>query len=202
MKLRIAAILLWPGSTIAANTNTLPALAPPYGELPATFWEYHAAAIIASVVSLVLLAVLIGWKLLQPRPPVILPPDTVAREALAKLLQQPEDGKCLSEISQIVRRYAATVFEFPPGQLTTAEFCAALVHDQNIRGDLAGSLSGFLRECDQRKFARSSVLTRRGPLEGGTPNPLPPLNAAHRALELISLVKEIRDRRDACPTRT
>ncbi len=182
--------------------DALPALAPPYGELPATFWEQHGAAIIAGVASLAVLAGLIVWKLLQPRPPVVLPPERVAREALAKLLQKDEDGKCLSEISQILRGYAAAVCEFPPGELTTAEFCAALDRNENVPGEFAQSISSFLRECDERKFARSQASARPGPPEGGTPNALPPLNAANRALELISLVKETRDRQDACPTRT
>ena len=70
-----------------ASTNALPALAPPYGEIPPTFWERHGTMILVGGIALIVLAVLILWKLLQPKPPVILPPEVLAREALTKLLQ-------------------------------------------------------------------------------------------------------------------
>ena len=67
------------------STNALPALAPPYGEIPPTFWERHGTAILVGGVALIALAVLILWKLLQPKPPVILPPEVLAREALIEI---------------------------------------------------------------------------------------------------------------------
>jgi hypothetical protein len=153
------------------HTNALPALAPPYGELPPTFWEQHGASILIVGFLLVLLTVLFVWKMLQPRSPVILPPEVRARTALAKLLHQPEDGKCLSEISQILRRYVAAAFEFPPGEMTTAEFCAALASHEKIGAELAQAVSSFLRECDARKFSQTASTA--------------PLNAASRALEMV-----------------
>ncbi len=62
-----------------------------------------------------------------------MPPEMVAREALAKLRCQTEDGKVLSEVSQILRRYFSTAFQFPPGELTTAEFSVALACNDKIR---------------------------------------------------------------------
>jgi hypothetical protein len=116
-----------------------------------------------------------------------LPPEILAREALTKLLRQPEDGKILSEVSQILRRYVITAFELPAAELTTTEFCAALAASEKVGAELAQTISSFLRECDGRKFSPASEPA--------------PLNAAERALELIALAEEVRDRRDACPTK-
>ena len=68
--------------------------------------------------AVIALAVLILWKIFRPKPPVILPPEVLAREALTKLLRQPEDGKLLSEVSQILRRYVIAAFELPAAELT------------------------------------------------------------------------------------
>ena len=179
------------------NTNALPALAPPYGELPPTFWEQHGATILIGGLLLVALAGLLAWNLLHPRPPVLPQPDVLAREALTRLLGQTEDGNHLSEISKVLRRYLVVVFVLPPGETTTAEFYAALAGNEKIGPELALAISDFLRECDERKFSpavRSSAFTRSGPPEGGTPNPLPPLNAAARALEIVESVEKRREK--------
>lgn len=157
------------------NTDAPSALAPPYGELPPTFWEQHGPIILIGAILFVALAGLLVWKLLQPRSPIVLPPETIAREALTKLLRQPEDGKCLSEISQILRRYVAAAFELPSGEMTTAEFCAALAGHGKIADELAQSIPSFLRDCDERKFS---------PVNSGAP-----MNAAARALELVALAQ-------------
>ena len=148
------------------NTNALPALAPPYGELPPTFWEQHGATILIGGLLLVALAGLLAWNLLHPRPPVLPQPDVLAREALTRLLGQTEDGNHLSEISKVLRRYLVVVFVLPPGETTTAEFYAALAGNEKIGPELALAISDFLRECDERKFSpavRSSAFTRSGP---------------------------------------
>ena len=111
----------------------------------------------------------------------------VAREALAKLQRQPEDGNVLSQISQILRRYVGAAFQFPSGEATTAEFSAALAGSEKIGAELAQTISSFLHECDERKFSPA--------------NPTAPLNAATRALEIISLVEKVRHRCDAGPTK-
>ena len=110
--------------------------------------------------------------MLRPESKVVLPPETVARQALAKLQPQPEDGKLLSEVSQILRRYVAAAFELPAAEMTTAEFCTALAGNEKIGAELTQTISNFLRECDERKFSLSSAAA--------------PLNAAARALELVA----------------
>jgi len=170
-----------------ASTNALPALAPPYGEIPPTFWERHGTMILVAGIGVIALTVLILWKLFQPKPPVILPPEVLAREALTKLLRQHEDGKLLSNVSQILRRYVIAAFELPAAELTTTEFCAALAASEKIGTELSGTISDFLRECDERKFSTSPATA--------------PLNAATRALELVALAENARHRQDACATK-
>jgi hypothetical protein len=164
-------------------TNALPALAPPYGEIPPTFWERHGTAVLVSGIAVIALTLLLLWKLLQPKPAVNLPPEVVAREALTKLLRQPEDGGHLSEISQILRRCVAAAFGWPPGEMTTAEFITALANREQFGAELARTISDFLRECDARKFS---------PATAG-----PPLDAAARALEIVALVEKVTHRQDA-----
>lgn len=193
---------VWPLSA-QTSTNAPPPLAPAYGEIPPTFWELHGTAMLAGSVTIIALAALILWKRLQPKPRAIVPPEIVAREALVQLQHRPEDGKALSEISLILRRYVVAAFDLSAAELTTTEFCAALTASGKISAELAGAIAAFLRECDERKFSasdRSPALTRLEPPEVGTPNFLPPLNAATRALKTISLTEKARDRRDARPT--
>ncbi len=171
-----------------SETNALPKLLPPYGQMPPTFWEQHGPAIVAGSVVLVLIAGLVLWRMCQRKPPVVVPPAVQAREALARWMGQPEDGNCLSDISQILRRYVVRAFEFPAGEFTTAEFCGELERSEKIGPELAQAISGFLRECDERKFSQAGSLT--------------PLNAANRALELVALAEKVRDRRSTCPTET
>jgi hypothetical protein len=169
-----------------ASTNTPPALSPAYPEIPPTFWEQEGTTVLVGGITLIALAVLILWKLFQSKPAVILPPEIVAREALAKLLRQPEDGKHLSEISQILRRYVIAAFALPVAELTTTEFSAVLAGSEKIGAELAQTISNFLRECDERKFSPASQ-----PVS---------LNAASRALELVALVENATHRQDACAT--
>lgn len=180
--------LLFTASTSFAfgqpHTNPLPALAPPYGELPPTFWERHGPIVLTGVFIIVAVAGLLVWKLFQPAPPPpVLPPERLARQTLAQWLDRPEDGKTLSEISQVLRRYLAAGFAFPSGELTTAEFCAVLAGSKEIGADLAHTISAFLRECDARKFSPA--------------NPNTPMNAARRALDLVDWAEKVRNRRDA-----
>jgi hypothetical protein len=160
------------------STNTPPTLSPAYPEIPPTFWEQHGSTILVGGITLIVLAVLILWKMFQPRPAVILPPEIVAREALAKLLRQPEDGELLSEVSQNLRRYVVAAFELPASELTTTEFCAALAGSEKISAELAQAISNFLRECDERKFSPACSTA--------------PFNAAARALELVDLAEKRR----------
>jgi hypothetical protein len=158
------------------NSHSWPALAPPYGELPPTFGERYGAVV---WIGICLVAAVVGffvWKKCHPQPPPPLPPETVARRALAKWRGRPEDGKVLSDVSQVLRRYVTEAFALPPGERTTAEFCAALAGHETIGAELAQALTSFLRECDARKFSPADSCA--------------PLQAVQRALELIELAEK------------
>jgi len=189
MKWLLAICFLLAAVAKAADTNALPALAPAYGELPPTFWEQHQSTMIVGGFALLAVAFLFLRVWLRPETPLVLPPEVLAREALTKLLHQPEDGKLLSEVSQILRRYLVAEFELPPDEMTTAEFCVVIAGHSKIGTELAHSISVFLRACDARKFSTAPAAA--------------PLNAASRALDLIGLAEAVRnkpDRQDACPT--
>jgi Domain of unknown function (DUF4381) len=162
----------------AAETNELPALAPAYGEIPPTVWEQHGTPILIGGFVFIVLASLAFWKMLQPKTTLSLPPEVLAREALAKLQHQPEDGKLLSEVSQILRRYVVAAFELSLDEMTTVELCTALAANNKVGTELAQSISDFLRECDNRKFSPAVSVA--------------PSNTANRALELISFAEKRR----------
>lgn len=163
-----------------SETNALPKLLPPDEKMPPTFWEQHETAILAGILILILPATAVVWKMLHPGPRPVLPPADAAREALSKFRNEPEDGKALSEISRVLRRYAAETFDFPPGEFTTGEFCRCLERSEQVPPQLARIHSDFLRACDERKFSPAVSST--------------PLHAADRALEIVALTeKEIRE---------
>ncbi len=167
------------------DPNALPALAPAYGELPPTFWEQHQTTVI--IASFAFLA-FVFWFVktrLRPDSPKILPPETVARQALAKLQGQPEDGIILSAVSQILRHYFSAALGLPATEMTTTELCAALTAHEKIGMELAQMISSFLRVCDQDKFSSKIVA--------------PPMNAVDRALELVALAEISRSRSAPVP---
>jgi hypothetical protein len=178
-RVECSALLLLVFSALAgaaqSATGPLPPLAPPYGQLQPTFWERHGTALIIAGLLVIVLGVIAGWIISRPKPAVVVPPEIVAREALLRLRGQPEDGRVLSEISQIIRRCLAAVLGLPPVELTTAEFSAALTSSDKMRAEQAPEIIGFLRECDERKFA------------GGDPGT--PLNAAERALAIVAEIE-------------
>ena len=135
------------------TTNALPKLSPPYAELPPTFWEQHGTSLWFAGVGIFLLAGLVVWQCLRPKPKLILPPELQARNALEALRQSNEDGALLSNVSQILRRYFISAFQLSPGELTTAEFCRALANREQVGGELAAVVSDFLRRCDEQKFS-------------------------------------------------
>jgi hypothetical protein len=168
-----------------SGTNALPKLLPPYGKMPPTFWEQHGTNIIIASIALVVLAGGILWWICRPKPPVVVPPEIQAREALARWADRPEDGNCLSKISQILRRYFICAFEFPAGEFTTAEFCRELERNEKIGPELTRAIAGFLRECDKQKFSPA-----------GSPASL---NAAGRALDFVAIAEKIRAGQDVYP---
>ena len=191
LNVECSVFLLFIPFTLAAfaqtATNDLPALIPAYGEIPPTFWEQNRTVVIIDVIVFLAVAVAVAWEIFKPKPAPVLPPEKIARTALAKLQSQPEDGKLLSEVSQILRRYVGTVFGFPGGEMTTAEFCGAISRHEKIGTELSGAIASFLRECDVRKFSPA--------------NSAPPINAVQRALEIVTRVENETHRQDACATK-
>jgi len=185
MKLSLASILLLSFAVTAAETNELPALIPAYGELPPTFLESHQTAIIIGGFAFLAFVFLFVKTMLRPESPKILPPETVARQALAQLQSQPEDGFILSAVSQILRGYVGESFNLPSHELTTVEFCTVMEASPHVGPELAGNLARFLRECDVRKFSPATAAT--------------PLNAASRAIELVVLAEKHREQTSAAP---
>lgn len=174
--LRIWLFTLGAPSSFAAATNApsledIPPLRPPHAELPPSFWEQHGFWVIAFGALLLALVGVAARFLLRPRPPLSVPPEMQARQALEPLRRQPEDGRLLSRVSQVLRHYVTAAFHLPPEELTTAEFCRAITSHAPIGPELSGALSDFLRQCDQLKFS--------------PPAPAPPLSAVVQALQLI-----------------
>jgi hypothetical protein len=169
-----------------STNNALPALAPAYGEMKPMilgkevpeYWAQHEVLIIFTGVLAVVSAGVLIWLMLRPGAPVAAPPEVLARATLARLSGRPEDGKVLSEISQVLRRYFTQSFRLPLVELTTAEFSRALAGNESVGPELGAAVVSFLRECDERKFSasRSEI----------------PLNAAGRALELVSKAEKRR----------
>ncbi|HTV42393.1 MAG TPA: hypothetical protein VMF08_17630 [Candidatus Sulfotelmatobacter sp.] len=184
--------------------NALPTLSPPYGQMPPTFWEQHGTAVLAGGFILLALAAAVVWRILNPGPQPVLPPATVARRALEKCRVRPEDGNVLSEVSQTLRRYVGAVFEFPPGEFTTAEFCRELERNEKIGPELKRALSDFLKACDERKFSpvvASSLGGAAAPPYQDKNHAAVPLNAADRALEFVGLINGEAHRQDARATK-
>jgi hypothetical protein len=181
MKLRdvigFSATLFAPLSLYAATNSERPdeilVLSPPHAELAPTFWEQYGGWAFLAAVVLLALASIVAWRWLRPKSPVVLPIELQARQELAALRQRSEDGRMVSQVSRVMRRYVVTAFELPPDELTTSEFCRALGGDQKIGPELAAAVGEFLRRCDEVKFAPSSSPRQMG--------------AAIRALELIEL---------------
>ena len=166
------------GQTNASGTNALPALLPPYGELPPTFWEQHTTSIVVAGLGMIALVASGLWLIFRPKPKIIIPPEVQARQALEILRQQPEDGVVLSRVSQVVRNYFIMAFQLAPGEFTTAEFSRALSGHEQIGAELSTAVAGFLRDCDDQKFSTATALV--------------PLDAANQALKLVALAEQRR----------
>lgn len=166
-----AALTIYP-QTSSSGTDAAPYLAPPHGEMPPTFWELHGTAVILIAGALVAAVVCAVWLALLPRrikPPA---PVLVARKELAQLSLRPEDGACLSAVSQVLRRYFIAAFRLADGELNTSEFSAAMAAKPEIGADLAKPVADFLRECDERKFSPAA----------GTE----PMGAVHKAEDFLA----------------
>lgn len=164
-------------AALAADDNNM-RLVPPHGELGSSFWEQYGGWIVAaSLLDLLVLAFGIAW-LRRPRPPVITPPDVLARSDLEAMRDRPEDASLLVEVSRAFRRYVASALNLPPGELTTAEFQRALQSPPRTSPELAAAITAFLRRCDERKFAPAP--------------PAPPAGFVPLALELVDGIERQR----------
>ena len=162
------------------DTNEIPQIRPPHAELPPTFWELHGTVILVAALVFLALAGLVVWRLTRPRPPVVIPPEVQAREALAALPATIFEGERLSQVSRIVRHYIQQAFELPRAELNTTEFCRVVAEHADIGPELAGTLAAFMRESDRRKFSPE-------------PAPADKVNAVTQALALIEQAEARRD---------
>lgn len=166
----LARLPVFSATNIPAGDD-LPKLRPPREELPPAFWEQYQLPVILGGIGFLVVVGAIIWFVTRPKPPVIVPAEIRAKQALDLLLTRPEDGLVLSQVSQILRRYMAEAFALPPGELTTGEFCRVASSHEEIGPELASAVSEFLRRCDERKFTASP--------------PAAPMAAVANALKLI-----------------
>jgi hypothetical protein len=174
LALGFSLLVAQPSFAAATNNPTngdIPLLRPPYPEMAPTFWEQHGVGVVVCVALFLALVGVAIWFLTRPKPPVVVPPEVLARKTLEPLAQRPEDGALLSQVSQILRHYVSAAFNLPPIELTTAEFCRTIAGHEQVGSELSAALSEFLHQCDQRKFS--------------PPSPAPPLSVVTHALQLI-----------------
>jgi len=163
---------------LQGQTNALPALLPPYGDLPPTFGEQHGTSVWIAGIGTVVLVAYVLWLLFSREPEIIVPPEAQARQALELLRQQPEDGVVLSRVSQVVRNYFVAAFQLSPGEFTTAEFSRTLSSCEKINAELATVATDFLRDCDTRKFSTATASTT--------------FDAVNQALQLVAQAEQRR----------
>jgi hypothetical protein len=159
---------------MSGTTNDIPPLAPPLPELARTWWEQWGVSTLIAMAVLLAAAGFLLWLRLRPRPAPPVPPEAAARRHLIALAALDEDGTVLSRISQTLRRYASAAAGLTPGELTTAELCAAVRSHERIGPELHEALYRFLHDCDERKFS---------PIAASEPT-----GAAQRALELVDAI--------------
>jgi hypothetical protein len=183
MKRLLSILFSLPFAALAADTNALPALIPPYAEIPPTFWEQHQLAIIAGGFLFIIAQSFVLWKFLMRLQPKVEPVENLTRAALTDRLNEPEDGELLSEVSRILRGYFGKQFKMAGEEATTAEFNAALARNEKIPVGLGEKVSGFLRECDARKFSPA--------------NTAPEFDAVEQALDLVNEAEKQRVKQDS-----
>jgi len=165
-------------ATNEGDFDDIPAMAPPRGEIPPSFWEQYGLAVTLGGTFVLLLVSFFIWRLTRPKPPIIVPIEVSTRKALLQLRDKPETGALLSQISQTLRQYVAGAFSLRPGELTTTEFSEALATNEKVGPGLSSSVSQFLRRCDEQKFS---------------PAIKPPMGAAAQALNLVDLAEARRE---------
>ena len=169
------------------ETNELSRLAPPYAELPPTFWEQHGSLVVFGGIVILGVVAMLVWLASHPKPVPPMSPEVRARRALEALQGRTEDGVLLSEVSQILRRYFVAAFGMSSGEFTTAEFCRLIGGNEALGVELSSALVKFLETCDVRKFA--------------PPASAAPLNAVAQARELFERAEARRAPLAAAQTR-
>jgi hypothetical protein len=159
-------------SAIAQATNDLPALLPPYAELPPGFWEQHGATVTLTGGALLAILGVAMWLIVRPRPLPVVPPDVEARRSLEALRDKPESGELVSQASQILKRYLVCAFADAQMEMTTTEILQFAQSEPRIPPALRSKLADFLNRCDDFKF-------------GGTVRP-GEIQAAATALALVN----------------
>jgi hypothetical protein len=150
-----------------AEVNLMPA----YGEIPPTFWEQNGNTILIASAVIILCGIGLIFWLLRPKSTEAIPPDKRAINALGPLLNRPEDGALLTEITHVLRQYFVSAFHLTGNEATTTEFCRMLSSSELVGQELSSDVGSFLRACDERKFAPSAAAV--------------PMSAAATALELV-----------------
>jgi hypothetical protein len=135
------------------NSEQIPPLRPPRGEIPPSFWDEHVYTLVIWSSILLIIIGLALWFMLRNRKRLVVPPAVEARLVLEPLLGKVENGAMLSRVSQTLRHYVSAAFGLVPGELTTTEFCEAISSNAKVGQELSQEISQFLRRCDQRKFA-------------------------------------------------
>jgi hypothetical protein len=123
----------------------------------------------------------------RPKPALVVPPQVEARSALDSLRGLPEDGRVLSRVSQVLKRYITAAFGLPGEELTTTEFAQAIAAEERVGPELSRIATEFLRECDQRKFAPGR----------SAPAPVPEGPAAGAVAKALGIIDVAESRRTA-----
>ncbi len=152
---QVLGVLFWlPAAVVPVwAAEEIPELRPPEDLLLPTWWEQHAWGVVLAVTCIVLGVALLVWWWLRPKPVVVIPPEAVARQALAALRDRPEDFPLLSEVSRIVRHYLARALDLRSEELTPEELDNQLANHPLLGTELPVALIEFFRNCDTKKFA-------------------------------------------------
>jgi hypothetical protein len=163
---RVFAWLALAPATLLADTNEIPPLRPPRGEITVPTWNEHGwIAFVAFIFVVAVLAFCLKW-LLRSRPGRSVPPEIAACQALERLRERPEDAALAVEVSGIVRTYLRSALKLPPEELTTADLGRVLQAYPSLDSDLAVATVEFLRYCDQSKFASTPPHAGSGAVVG------------------------------------
>lgn len=161
--LGITGCLFWLGAlALRAQQMPLPKLRPPHDEVGPTFWEQHHWPIVVGGVALLIVIPLTILWFRRPKSIVVMPPEIIARNSLARLRGEAESGALVVEVSRIVRNYLVAVFMLPPDELTTTELLGALQSRSQIDQGVSSTIGTFLRQCDEWKFAPAKLPPQTG----------------------------------------